>query len=166
MSPPWEEIYAAHYRRLVALVAVIADSSGEAEEAVQEAFVRALGFAGKRVEDPEAWLYRVAVNVVRSRWRKATAARRYADRLARHDVAPSPDLDQHAVLIAALRQLPFGQREALALHYMADLSIADIAVRIDVPVGTVKARLARGRDALRSILDTAGNLSFEGGRRA
>src|SRR5262245_30022709 len=59
----WEDVYTAHYRRLVVLVSAVAGSRVEAEEAVQEAFVRALGLTGRRavVDDPEAWLYRVAV---------------------------------------------------------------------------------------------------------
>ncbi len=153
MDPDWEEIYAARYQRLVALVAVLAGSLGEAEEAVQEAFVRALGRRSTSIHDPEAWLYRVAVNQVRSRWRRLVVARRHAAEIADQPVDGSHAMfDERATLIAALRRLPFGQREALALHYMADLSIAEIAGRLDVPAGTVKARLSRGREALKQML--------------
>jgi len=154
----WEEIYAGHYRRLVALLTAIAGSRFEAEEAVQEAFVRALGPTGKRrvVDDPEAWLYRVAVNIVRSRWRRVLVARRYAgtagepERLIEGDAHAYAD--SRIVLLAALKRLPFEQREALALHYLADLPVQAIAVRVGAPVGTIKARLSRGRDALARIL--------------
>lgn len=156
MSTAWEDVYTGQYRRLVALVAVVAGTRAEAEEAVQEAFVRALGLAGRRVDDPEAWIYRVAVNHVRSRWRRLTSARRHAARFAAEEITDdrAPNADQRMALVAALRQLPLAQREALALHYMADLSVADIAIRTQVPVGTVKARLSRGRDALRAVLGT------------
>lgn len=154
MDPGWEEIYAARYQRLVALVAVLADSLGEAEEAVQDAFVQALGRRVDRIDDPEAWLYRVAVNRVRSRWRRALVARKHSGRLATEpDDRAQERFDERATLISALRRLPPAQREALALHYMADLPIADIAARLGVPVGTVKARLSRGRESLRLLLD-------------
>jgi RNA polymerase sigma-70 factor (ECF subfamily) len=110
--------------------------------------------------DPEAWLYRVAVNLVRSRWRRLRVGRRVTARLAagvgRLDDPPAPSgpaqVDARLLLLAALRRLPFEQREALALHYLADLPVADVAARVGAPVGTVKARLSRGRDALARFL--------------
>jgi RNA polymerase sigma-70 factor, ECF subfamily len=153
----WEEVYASQYRRLVALVTAMAGSRSEAEEAVQEAFVRALGLTGRRavVDEPEAWLYRVSINVIRSKWRRVLAGRRVmATVSSRAEVALSPDAETDArlVLLAALKRLPFEQREAVALHYLADLSVEAIAIRLGSPVGTVKARLARGRQALAKLL--------------
>lgn len=65
--------------------------------------------------------------------------------------APGLSPDRVAV-VAALRALPSAQRECLALHYLVDLSIADIARTIGVPEGTVKARLSRGRQRLSQLL--------------
>ena len=59
--------------------------------------------------------------------------------------ALSPD---HVALVAALRTLPADQRRALVLHHLADLPVAQVAEETGVPVGTVKARLSRGRAAL------------------
>jgi RNA polymerase sigma-70 factor (ECF subfamily) len=153
----WEQVYASQYRRLVALLTAVAGSRQEAEEAVQEAFVRALGLTGRRavVDDPEAWLYRVAVNVLRSRWRRVLVGRRATATIAaRQAVEPGVHerSDSRMALLAALRRLPFEQREALALHYLADLPVDAIARRLGAPVGTVKARLSRGRDALGRLL--------------
>jgi RNA polymerase sigma-70 factor (ECF subfamily) len=139
----------------VALLIVVAGSRAEAEEAVQEAFVRALGLTGRRavVDDPEGWLYRVAVNIVRSRWRRLLTARRAAPVLAgTADATGTGQVDERMALLAALRRLPYAQREALALHYLADLPVEAVAVRLGVPVGTVKARLSRGRDALARVI--------------
>jgi len=55
-------------------------------------------------------------------------------------------------LMAAMRRLPAAQREAIALHYLADLPINEVATATGVPVGTVKARLSRGRAALAVLL--------------
>ena len=64
----------------------------------------------------------------------------------------APDLAdvgaEHADLYRAIRALPDGQREAVFLHHLADLSVEEIAARTGNPVGTVKSRLARGRAAL------------------
>ncbi|MEO7631450.1 MAG: RNA polymerase sigma factor [Mycobacteriales bacterium] len=162
MAPDWELIYAAHYRRLVVLVAATTGSVPEAEEAVQEAFARALSplRARNSIDDPLAWLYGVAVNVARSRWRRLLVAQRHRQR----DATPSVDrfeghVETRLTLLAALRELPAAQREALALHYLADMSVEAIAIRIGAPEGTVKARLSRGREALGVIF--AGALHHE-----
>ena len=47
------------------------------------------------------------------------------------------------------------QREAIALHHLADLPVAEVALTLGVPEGTVKARLSRGRDALAALLSEA-----------
>jgi RNA polymerase sigma factor (sigma-70 family) len=162
----WDEVYAGHYRRLVALVTALCGSRDEAEEAVQEAFVRALGLTGRRavLDDPEGWLYRVAVNVVRSRYRRLRTARLARHRLAAAEADPvGPERsDLRLALLDGLRRLPFAQREALVLHYLADLPVEAIAVRLGVPTGTVKARLSRGRDALSRELDRRRDLEVRG----
>jgi RNA polymerase sigma-70 factor (ECF subfamily) len=62
---------------------------------------------------------------------------------------PSPDT---VALVAALRQIPQAQREAIALHHLCELSVEEVAHALGVPVGTVKTRLARGRAALAPLL--------------
>lgn len=61
--------------------------------------------------------------------------------------------DERLGLVAAIRQLPVTQREATALHYLADLSINQVAEATGAAVGTVKARLSRGRAALAVLLN-------------
>lgn len=58
---------------------------------------------------------------------------------------------------AALEQLPASQRSALALFYLEDLSVAEIAIALDVPPGTVKTRLMHARNKLRALLEGAGH---------
>ena len=60
--------------------------------------------------------------------------------------------DDRLALMTALRRLPVAQREAIALHHLADLPVAEVALTLGVPEGTVKARLSRGRDALAVLL--------------
>lgn len=147
------ELYAAAHARLVTVVASVTGDVTEAEDCVQEAFARAMPRWRRvaRYDDPEAWIRKVAINLARSRWRRAvrgTQLHRQAARPA--DVAPlSPD---HVALLAALKQLPDEQRDAIVLHYLVDRPIEEIAARQGVAVGTVKARLSRGRRALAARL--------------
>ncbi|WP_261376499.1 RNA polymerase sigma factor [Nocardioides sp. J9] len=65
--------------------------------------------------------------------------------------------ESHVALVAALRQLPEAQRQALVLHHIADLPVQQVAAEVGVPEGTIKARLSRGRAALAELLaDDAG----------
>jgi RNA polymerase sigma-70 factor (ECF subfamily) len=57
------------------------------------------------------------------------------------------------MLTAALRQLPITHRTALALHYLLDLSVDDVAIETGAPVGTVKSWLSRGRAGLAVVLE-------------
>ncbi|MEU4642060.1 sigma-70 family RNA polymerase sigma factor [Micromonospora sp. NPDC023814] len=145
------EAYRAHYRRLVGQVYALTGSLPEAQDVVHEAYARALARPARflAVNDPETWLRTVAMNLARTRhWRQ-----RFLDRLIRSGRAGPPDdhpglSPDRVALVAALRKLPRPTREAVVLHYLADLPVVEVAAALDVPVGTVKARLSRGRAAL------------------
>ncbi|MFD0819971.1 RNA polymerase sigma factor [Micromonospora zhanjiangensis] len=151
----WGELYHACYRRLVTQLYAFTADLTEAQDVVQEAFARALarprGLAG--VDNPEAWLRTVAVNVVRRRWRR----RRLLDTILLRDrpvsrlveAAPGPERTD---LRDAIATLPAGHRQAIVLHYLGDLPLEEIARLLDVPVGTVKSRLSRGRTVLAARL--------------
>lgn len=147
-------IYDASYRRLVGQLVVATGDLAEAEDAVQEAFARAVNHARtfRDTDNPEAWLRVVALNVARSRWRRM---QRWAGLQPR--LAPAPSYDdnttpERVALLEALKRLPVAQREAIALHHLADLQVSEIADQLGVPAGTVKARLSRGRKALAALL--------------
>lgn len=147
-----EDVFYASYRRLVVQLYGVVGDRAEAEDVVQEAFVRAVA-AGRRftgTTNPEAWLRTTAINLHRSRWRKLRNFSRIKERLA----APQevPGLDARLDVIEALRSLPVEQREVVALHHLADLPVADIAQELGLPAGTVKSRLSRGREALARTL--------------
>jgi RNA polymerase sigma-70 factor (ECF subfamily) len=164
-------VYDGCYRRLVAQVYALTADLAEAQDAVQEAFVRALAQprAFERVDNPEAWLRVVALNVARRRFRRRT----HLDRLLRRPAVTRPITPDglsadHVALVAALRLLPAPQREAIALHHLADLPVAEIAELTGVAVGTVKTRLARGRARLAELLadDAAPAKGGESGARS
>lgn len=148
-----QEVYATSYRRLVGQLTGVTGDPVEAEDAVMEAFARAVNASRSflAADNPEAWLRTVAVNVTRTRWRRSRFFRDVSPQLvgaASYDDLPEDRL----ALLAALRQLPAAQREAIALHHLADLPVHEVAATVGAPVGTVKARLARGRAALAVLL--------------
>jgi RNA polymerase sigma-70 factor (ECF subfamily) len=150
------QAYQAHYRRLVAALYALTADYAEAQDLVQEAYARALARPKQflDVADPEAWLRTVAMNLARTRWRR----RRLFDTLVRsgrvaRPVESVPGLDADRVaLIAALQQLSQVTRETIVLHHLADMSVHEVAETLGVPVGTVKARLSRGRAMLAALL--------------
>jgi len=154
---PIQRCFDASYRRLVGQLYGVCGDLSEAEDVVAEAFARAVSrrHAFERMDNPEAWLRTVAVNVARSRFRRRQLGERLLGRTHRTDDAHAhrpPLSDDRLALVAALRALPTTQRETLALHYLADMPINEVAATLGVPVGTVKARLSRGRTALAAVL--------------
>jgi RNA polymerase sigma-70 factor (ECF subfamily) len=142
-------VFAVSYPRLVVQLYGVTGDAAEAEDLVQEAFVRAAA-AGTRfakLDNHEAWLRTVAVNIHRSRWRKRRNFSRIRDRVVARPT-DLPALEDRMDVIEALRGLPAGQREVVALHYLADLDVAEVARTLRISEGTVKSRLSRGRDAL------------------
>lgn len=146
------ELYAASYARLVGVVGAVSGDRYEAEEAVQDAFVRLMGSWTKvsRYDDPEAWVRHVALRQVSNRRRKALNGLRAALRLG-----PEPDVPAATAaevdLDRALAALPVQQRAVIVLHRIG-LDTDAIARELGVPAGTVKSRLARARAALAPLL--------------
>ena len=149
------EVYEASYRRLVAQAYAVAGDRVEAEDAVPEAFARAVaaGDRFRRLDNPEAWLRTVALNVLRRRWRRASLFRALTPRLATPADVPGISED-HVAVVQGLRSLPFQQRETLAVFYLGDLSVPALAATLGVADGTVKSRLTRGRAALAAVMET------------
>jgi RNA polymerase sigma-70 factor, ECF subfamily len=149
----FEPFYRASYQPLGrALVAVVLDVHA-AEEVAQEAFLRAYRDWPKvsSYEDPRGWLYRVAMRLAISRWRRLRTASAALIRYGAPAAVDAPD-DLSLSVLAALRELPLQQRQALVMHHMLGIPVAQIAAEQGVAVGTVKARLSRGRAALAPLL--------------
>jgi RNA polymerase sigma-70 factor (ECF subfamily) len=150
----FDELYAASFRRITGQVYAMIGDLDEATECVQEAFARAWAHRRKldRASYPEAWVRTTAYRLAVSRWRRARLARRPTDRAVGDAITTPPIDESHVALVAALRQLPQAQRQALVLHHIADLPVHQIAREVGVPEGTIKARLSRGRTSLAALL--------------
>ncbi len=148
------ELYEGCYRRLVGQVFAICGNAGEAEDAVQEAFVRAVEKPRRfaQMDNQEAWLRTVALNVLRSRYRRATRFHGLLSRQPAPETTTTGMSADRVALVDALRQLPYEQREAITLHHIVDLPIREIAAQLGVAEGTIKARLTRGRARLAPLV--------------
>ncbi|MCW2671105.1 MAG: polymerase, sigma-24 subunit, subfamily [Frankiales bacterium] len=153
MDPGLPDLYAATSARLVGLLTAMGGSAEDAEEVCQEAWARLVVRWDKvqRYDDPEAWVRGVAVRLLISRARRRAVAARFLPLLADRSVVPSPSGDV-VDLGTAMAALPLDQRAVLVLHHALDLPVEEVARLLDVPLGTVKSRLSRGRAALASLL--------------
>lgn len=149
-----ERLYREAGPQLVLAAYALTGNLEDAQDAVHEAFVKAF-LRPKKVagaDNPVAWMRTVTLNMARQRHRR----RRRLDVLIRRIPPPDeilPDLapDRIAVL-SAIRGLPTAFQEVIALHYLVDMSVEDIATALGVAVGTVKSRLSRGRRLLAGLL--------------
>ncbi|SCL17484.1 RNA polymerase sigma-70 factor, ECF subfamily [Micromonospora rhizosphaerae] len=152
----YRAFYASAFARLVGQVYLLTGDFAEAQDAVQEAFVR--GWSRRRRfadgDEPEAWIRTVARRIAVSRWRSARSGLAAWRRHGPVPHVPAPGVET-PLIVAALQRLPEEQRRAIVLHHLCDRSVDQVAAETGVPAGTVKARLSRGRSALRQILDEA-----------
>ena len=111
--------------------------------------------------DARPWLYGIAANLSARQFRSRTRAAAATEKLTVREPGYTDhlfDVDRFDAeaswprVAAALDQIPDDQRDALLLHVWEDLSYDEIAVALDVPVGTVRSRISRGRSKLRELL--------------
>jgi RNA polymerase sigma-70 factor, ECF subfamily len=105
-------------------------------------------------EYPEAWLRFTTTRLINDRWRWLTVRGRGPAETTM-DAQRAPETVGAEQLLAALRRLPLVQRRALAMHYLADLSIAELADETGVSMTTVTSWLSRGMGNLASLLAAA-----------
>jgi RNA polymerase sigma-70 factor (sigma-E family) len=140
-------LYAAHYRALLRLAALLLDEPAACEDVVQEAYVR-VHRSWRRLDDQNkalAYLRQTVVNLARSTLRRRLVAQRLTPRppsLTTND-ASYATVERDA-LIRALRTIPRREREAVALRYFADLTEAQTAEAMGCSVGSVKGYTSRG----------------------
>ena len=151
-------LYAAHYRSLVRLAALLLRDMATAEEVVQDSFV-AMHDGWRRLRDNDKALSYLRQSVV-NRSRSVLRHRVVVDRNAPKPPPDMPSAEQGAItllersaVVTALRTLPPRQREALVLRFYGDLSEAQIAAAMGISKGAVKSHTARAMTALRSVLE-------------
>lgn len=152
-----ESLFRIHYPRLVRALALVSGSQESAADAVQEAFVKAhLHWRRiQRYDDPVGWIRRVAINKLRDEHRRRGRKERALEKL-QHRAQTATDEPVDMEVTAHLAGLPRQQRLAMALFYVEDLSVAQVAAALDISEGAVKFHLHSGRDRLRAALDAKG----------
>ncbi|MDO5677808.1 MAG: SigE family RNA polymerase sigma factor [Propionibacteriaceae bacterium] len=151
----FDSLYSQSFQSIVGQIYAMCGNLTEAQDCVQEAFIRAWDHR-RRIDwdqNPEGWVRTTAYRLAVSRWRKAARAFRQPDRAVEPEQTREPNPDRVA-LEKALEQLPADQRRAIVLHHLCDMSVAQVADEVGSPTGTVKARLARGRETLARLLNT------------
>jgi RNA polymerase sigma factor (sigma-70 family) len=134
----------------------------EAEDAVQEAFIKAFrnlgGFRSEAAFKP--WLFTVIANEARNRRRSMSRRTKLELRVGELAQPAGVGADETAVahdrrrrLVEAVSGLPDRYREVVALRYFAALSESETAAVLSCPLGTAKSRLSRALDLLRATLD-------------
>lgn len=167
-----DQLLRRHYARVHAVCRRITGNDADAADAAQEAMiamVRGLArFDGRATFS--TWAYRIATNVSLDELRRRRR-RPISDSVGRDDDLPHERADPNAgkrieqlgdrlAIDAALARLPDDFRLPVVLRDVADLDYAEIAEALDIPIGTVKSRIARGRGMLAQLLGHAvGNRS-------
>jgi RNA polymerase sigma-70 factor (ECF subfamily) len=161
------EIYGLLYR--------LTENCEEARDLTQETFLRAFQSIGhfRGDADLRTWIYRIAINQARNRWRWWRRRRRdttvsldapdgpYGQPLnatLRADRGEDPEQqtlarERERVLRSALQTLGSSYREAVVLRDIEGFSYEEIAATLEISIGTVKSRLSRGREELRKKLE-------------
>ena len=149
----YEWVFRSTYPSVLRTTFVILHDRGRAEEVTQDAFLRLYERWGGvvRIDNPAAWVRKVAA---RAAVRQARLVRaRESDRPAREVTAWDhlPDVD----LVRAVASLAPQQRAAVALFYLEDLPVEEVAHLLDVSTSTVKQHLHRARARLAALLSDA-----------
>ena len=143
----WETLVTENENRLYRAALAILGDPQEAEDAVQDAFLKLLEKGPEKLERPDAWLMRVLVNGCRSRLR-----------LGWRRVGPLPDTlpdlrEEEREELEELYALPPADRAVIHLHYYQGYSTGEIAQLLGQRPGTVRFRLARARSRLKRLLE-------------
>ena len=146
------ELMRRHERRVYNLAFRLLGGPDDAQDAAQDAFLSCYRNLGRFRGDSAfgTWMHRIAVNACYDLLRR----RRPVQSLDAEG-APEPAVADHAEAATAaadvhraLQQVPLEFRAVLVLHELQDVSVEDVAAMLEVPIGTVKSRLFRGRAAL------------------
>ena len=135
-------------------MAYLTGDVGAGEDIAQEALTRAWTRWGRvsRLDSPEAWTYRVAVNLARSRRRRQQAEQRALARVGVDAGALAAEVADSVAVRDAVAALPERMRAALVLRYFADLPVAEVAEILDCAPGTVKSLTSQAIDRLRTVI--------------
>lgn len=138
--------------RLVGVLTLQCGDPNIAEELAQDTLAKVCikWESVRKMTNPEAWMFRVGINLANSYFRRKVAERKAGERLKAQTARDDADISDAIVVRDALRVLPRRQRAVLVLRYFADLPVREVCLALDIPDGTVKTLTQRGLRALRN----------------
>lgn len=165
----FEALVQAYQTRVFRMILAIAGNHEDAEDALQETLLQAYRALPRFRGDASfsTWLYRIALNTTRNwlRSQSRASSERFARRLAHigPEVPPRADegliaQDRRQFMRNALLALPDHYRDALLLRHYEDMTYEQIAAVLDIPIGTVRSRIAQARHLLIKHLAASGYL--------
>ena len=141
---PFEDFYEKEYAAVLALARVLTGDRARAEDVTHDAFVTTFE-KWEDLHNPAGWVRRVVANNARSAWRRRRAEKKAVARLE-SDVRVGNDLpDDTEEFWGVVRSLPARQAQAIALFYLEDLAVKEIAEVIGCAESTARVHLMRGR---------------------
>ncbi len=162
VAPSWDEIVRLHADRVYRLAYRLSGNRSDAEDLTQETFVRVFrSLADYTPGTFEGWLHRITTNLFldmvrrRQKIRFDALAEDASDRLATEEPGPERAFEQNNLdpeIQRALDALPADFRAAVVLCDLEGLTYEEIALTLDIKVGTVRSRIHRGRVLLREAL--------------
>lgn len=150
----FEDFYSQEYRQVLALAFVLTGDRAAAEDVTHDAFVAAWE-AWSDLDNPAGWMRTVVVNNARSSWRRTSAETRALARLdAEVRVGDHLPEDTHEFW-GEVRRLPRRQAQVIALFYLEDRPVTEIAELLGCEESTARVHLMRGRRTLAKRLGVA-----------
>ena len=152
VAEEFRELYEREYPKIAGYCFVMVRDRDLAHDLAQEAFVR-LFARWRSVREPRPFLFRVATNLAHDWWRARQREVGLVDALTRVQQPLPVDPGREVDLRDAVTALRAAHRDVVLLHYYADLPVADVAVAMRRPVGTVKRLLSEARAQLAISLE-------------
>ena len=154
----WDELYRAHYPELLRYCIKACRSDEQAEDLVQETFMRALQnadtFEDLGSSQKRAWLFRTMKNLICDHYRKTALETQYIQSIHEDAAGAETGFEQmEAELI--LRQLPREDYTLFYLRYMEGYSAAELSEMFHLPPGTIRSKLSRSRKMLKDKISEA-----------
>jgi RNA polymerase sigma-70 factor (ECF subfamily) len=154
----FEEFYESNFRRVFTGLCLVTGDCHEAEEIVQDAFLRVFERWDRVavLDDPTGYVFRTAMNVFRSRYRRASLAVRRALSLAPADTDDLAAVETHDEVIRLLRTLSPPQRAAVVLTAILDYSAEEAGQMLGIKTSSVRSLTTRARAEMkRKVVDSA-----------
>lgn len=152
----WEELYEKHYPELLRYAAAACKNQTEAEDVAQEVFLKALQnadtFEDLGPSQRRAWLYRSLKNLMCDRYRRALLENQYVQTLTEDAAYQEPGIQQIESDLV-LKLLTPEDRMLFTLRYMEGYNASEISEMLNMPPGTVRAKLSRCRVLLKKNME-------------